>query len=150
MKPADIAAAAARLEDMGIYPWYNMADHDVPEGTPEGNYRMLRILMDSEEGRAYEKLSTDTDRLDYMRKHAHDKYNVVQVDSTFYEDRENGKRYLIKFKSPEYEGLRKLLREDGSYWSPEDREWDAMIQYYKDHAPTVEDIVIRSCTSGDK
>jgi hypothetical protein len=150
MEPADIAAAAARLEDKGIYPWYNMADREAPEGTPEGNYQMLRILIDSEEGRAYEKLSTDTERLEYMREHAHDKYEVVQVDSTFYEDRENGKRYVIKIKSPEYEGLQKLLREDGSSWSPEDREWDAMIQYYKDHATTVEEVPIRSCTLGDK
>jgi hypothetical protein len=151
MEPVDAAAAARlaaihleaeRLEESGIYPWYNMKDYEPPEGLPEENYFecfVLRILIDSDEGRAYGKLSTDVERLEYMRKHAHDKYQVVNVDHTFYEDREEGKTYLINTKSPEYKGLQKILREDGSSWSPEDKEYEAMIKYYKDYATKVED-----------
>jgi hypothetical protein len=56
-----------------------------------------------------------------MRKHAQDKYEVVQVDSTFYEDEER-KKYFIKITSPEYYGMQNLLREDGSSWLPEEKE----------------------------
>jgi hypothetical protein len=145
MKPAEIAAAAARSEKRGIYPWHNMSDYDPPEGTPEEFWkcRVLRVLIDSDEGRAYEKLSTDTERLEYMRKHAQDTYDVVRTSTIFYADWENGKEYRIKINSPEHAGLQKLMKEDGGSWAPDDKEYGAMIQYFKDHATTVADVPVR-------
>ncbi len=142
-KASAVLLEGERLENLGILPWYTLGDYENPEETPEGNSYILRILIDSDEGRAYEKLSTHPERLDYMRKHHHDKYKVIQTTATFYEDREEGKSYSIDYKSPEYEGLQKYLREDGYSWTPEDKEWDAMIQYFKDHATKVEDVPVR-------
>ncbi|KAI1406761.1 hypothetical protein F5Y13DRAFT_196087 [Hypoxylon sp. FL1857] len=119
------------------YPYYKIEDKD---GDSDGNLKIYIILIDSDDGRAYEKLSTDAARLDYMRKHAHDSWSVVQPDSVFYEDTAAGKEYVIKINSREYEGLQKLLQEDGSSWPPGTKEFDAMVRYYKERATTVKDI----------
>ncbi|KAI2471292.1 hypothetical protein F4781DRAFT_131141 [Annulohypoxylon bovei var. microspora] len=118
------------------YPYYKIHDK---EGSSDGRYKVYTILIDSDDGRAYEKLSTHTERLEYMRKHAHDSWNVVQTDSTFLEDNLAGKTYTIKINSPEYEGLKKFLREDGSSWPPGTKEFDDMARYYREHATSVED-----------
>ncbi|KAI1101489.1 hypothetical protein F4804DRAFT_315880 [Jackrogersella minutella] len=118
------------------YPFYKIHDK---ENNTNGNYKVYTILIDSDDGRAYEKLSTDAERLNYMRQHAHDSWDVVQVDSAFYEDNVAGKEYVIKMNTPEYAGLEKLLQKDGSSWPPGTKEFDAMVQYYKEHATEVLD-----------
>lgn len=60
-----------------------------------------------------------------------------------YADWGNGKEYRIKINSPEHVGLQKLMKKDGGSWDPEDQEYGAMIQYFKDHATTVADVLIR-------
>ncbi|OTA97452.1 hypothetical protein M434DRAFT_26757 [Hypoxylon sp. CO27-5] len=65
---------------------------------------------------------------------------AVQADSTFYEDTATGKRYVVKMNTPEYEGLEKLIQEDGSCWPKGTKEFDDMIQYHDDHATTVKDV----------
>ncbi|KAI1644375.1 uncharacterized protein F4817DRAFT_346774 [Daldinia loculata] len=119
------------------YPYYKI--HDKENGS-NGSFKVYTILIDSDDGRAYEKLSTDSERLDYMRKHAHDSWDVVRTDAAFYEDCELGKRYTIKKDSPEYEGLQKMMRKDGECHHEGTKEFHDMLQYYKDHATTVEDI----------
>lgn len=118
------------------YPFYKIHDK---EDSKDGSFRIYKIMIDSDDGRAYEKLSTDAERLDYMRAHAHDSWKVVQVDSVFYEDRVEGKTYIIKKDTPEYEGLKKLYRKDGNSWPPGTKEFDDMVQYYKDYATSVEE-----------
>ncbi|KAI0380437.1 hypothetical protein F5Y04DRAFT_289423 [Hypomontagnella monticulosa] len=118
------------------YPFYKIEDR---EGCEDGSFRIYKIMIDSDDGRAYEKLSTDAERLDYMRAHAHDSWKVAQVDSVFYEDRVEGKTYIIKKDTPEYEGLKKLHRKDDSSWLPGTKEFDDMVQYYKDYATSVEE-----------
>ncbi|KAI1652703.1 hypothetical protein F4813DRAFT_394432 [Daldinia decipiens] len=123
------------------YPYYKI--HDKQSGW-NGSFKVYTILIDSDDGRAYEKLSTDSERLDYMRKHAHDSWNVVRPDAAFYEDHELGKRYTIKINSPEYERLQKMMRKDGECPDEGTKEFDDMLQYYKDHATSVEDIPVGS------
>ncbi|KAI1383619.1 uncharacterized protein F4822DRAFT_82929 [Hypoxylon trugodes] len=124
------------------WPYYKF--HDETRDA-KGRTTVYTVLIDSDEGRTYEKLRTDTERLEYIQKHAHDSWKCVQPDCAFFEDNEVGKRYVININSPEYEGLEKLLQEDGSSPPLGTKEWDEMIQYYKDHATTVEDAPISSC-----
>ncbi|KAI0134989.1 hypothetical protein F4814DRAFT_6244 [Daldinia grandis] len=124
------------------YPYYTIDDK---ENSSNGSFKVHAILIDSDDGRAYEKLSTDSERLDYMRKHAHDSWNVVQTDAHFYEDHESGKRYIIKKNSPECEGLRKMMQQDGECYPEGTKEFDDMLRYYEEHATSVEDIPAGSC-----
>ncbi|KAF3066553.1 hypothetical protein GL218_09019 [Daldinia childiae] len=123
------------------YPYYKI--HDRENGS-NGSFKVYIILIDSDDGRAYEKLSTDSERLDYMRKHANDSWDVVRPDAAFYEDYELGKRYTIKKDSPEYKGLQKLMRKDGESYHEGTKEFADMLQYYKEHATMVEDISVGS------
>ncbi|KAH9907777.1 hypothetical protein F4778DRAFT_797848 [Xylariomycetidae sp. FL2044] len=121
-------------------------------GTPEWPYYKMRrngrdgsqevyiVLMDSEKGRALEKLETDTERLEYMRVNADDSWQVVQADTVFLEDVAAGKKYSIKKGTAEYDGLQKTLQEDGSSWPQGTKEFTAMLQYYRRHATIVEDL----------
>lgn len=136
---AALLKAAEIEQEQGIYPWYGIHD----EHDDEGNFFLLRILIDSDEGREYEKIpgSNQKERLTYMREHAQNKYQVVQPDATFFEDTEGRRTYYISYKSPDYPGFHKLLREDATGWLLEDvEEWKIMTQYFRDHATKVVDI----------
>ncbi|KAI1859462.1 hypothetical protein JX265_010465 [Neoarthrinium moseri] len=116
------------------WPYYKM------RGTEGGFRKVYIILIDSDKGRALEKLETDDERLAYMRENADDSWRLVQADTAFFEDITLGKKYSIKKGTPEYEGLQKTLQEDGSSWPPGTEEFNAMLQYYREYATEVEDI----------
>ncbi|OTA98108.1 hypothetical protein M426DRAFT_17749 [Hypoxylon sp. CI-4A] len=123
---------------------YQYYDYGDSKEMKDGRFNMYRVLIDSDEGRAFEKLSTDSERLDFMRKHAHGSWVVVRSDSCFIEDLAAGKKYVIKIDTPEYEGLQKFLQEDGDSWPPGTKEFDAMFQYYKEHASSVHDVPVNT------
>jgi hypothetical protein len=133
--------ASKTLAEQPPAPHYKIHD---PAGHPEGNFTVRIITIDSDEGRAYAQLTTDADRLAYMREHAHRSWDAVRVDSAFFEDAVAGKTYEIKMNSPEYEGLKRLLREDGTSWPPGTRGFDAMVQYYRQHATAVRNLPANS------
>ncbi|KAI1205863.1 uncharacterized protein F4807DRAFT_470630 [Annulohypoxylon truncatum] len=122
-------------------PHYSIDDR---EKSPNSELKVYIIVIDSDDGRTYEKLSTDAERLEYMRKHVHDNWDVVQLDTVFFEDNKASKTYNIKINSPEYEGLKKFLQEDESTPLIGTKEFD-MVQYYREHATSVEDAPISSC-----
>jgi hypothetical protein len=64
-------------------PYYTFKDKDED---PEVDYTLLKIRVDSDEGRVYTTLSTDAERLEYMRNHAHDRVGHVTPQWSFYED----------------------------------------------------------------
>ncbi|KAI1478813.1 hypothetical protein F4774DRAFT_144835 [Daldinia eschscholtzii] len=125
------------MEQPEQYPYYKI--HDGEDSSNGDRYKVYVVLIDSDDGRAYEKLSTDSERLDYMRTHAHDSWDVVRPNAAFYEDHESRKRYVIKVDSPEYEGLQKTMK-DGECYLEGTKEFDDMLRYYRDHATTVEDL----------
>ncbi|KAH8205104.1 hypothetical protein TruAng_000669 [Truncatella angustata] len=110
------------------WPYYKIHDKEAILSDRQGSFKVHTILIDSDEGRAYEKLTTDAERLDYMRKHSVDSWWVVQADTVSFEDNVAGKRYEIKKNSDEYKGLKKLLKKDGSTPDPGTKEWDKMVR----------------------
>lgn len=118
-----------------------------PEGHPPGKYTLRTIVKDSDHGRAYDQLTTDADRLAYMREHAHRSWNVVQTDTAFLEDRAAGKEYEIKKNTPAYEGLKQLKRDlGGASLAPGTKEYGALIQYFREHATNVKDLPTEEST----
>lgn len=126
----------------GEYPFYTI--HDL-ENKPHGSYTVYAIRIDSDDGRAYKALSTHAERLAFMRERAHDSWNAVQADSAFLEDNVAGKTYVIKMDTPEYEGLQKMLMEDGGCWPEGTREFEDMVRYYKEHATEIEEAPVGCC-----
>ncbi|KAH6652303.1 hypothetical protein BKA67DRAFT_573538 [Truncatella angustata] len=129
------------------WPYYKIHDKEAILSDRQGSFKVHTILIDSDEGRAYEKLTTDAERLDYMRKHSVDSWWVVQADTVSFEDNVAGKRYEIKKNSDEYKGLKKLLKKDGSTPDPGTKEWDKMVRYYKEHATTIADVPVNTSDS---
>lgn len=124
------AAAGSQTQKSGedLYPWYNIRDEETPEG-----FWLLKIIKDSPEGRAYTQLTTREDRLEYMRKHHHEKIQNVRPNTAIWEDKPSGQEWHIKIGSPEWEGLRKLKPADGSSWPMGSPEQAKVEQYYKEH-----------------
>ncbi|KAK6072999.1 hypothetical protein SCUP234_06772 [Seiridium cupressi] len=134
------------------WPYYKIHDKEATLPDRPGSYKVHTILIDSDEGRAYEKLTSDAERLEYTREHSVDSWWVVQVDTAFVEDNAAGKKYEIKMKSPAYEGLKKFLHQDGSSPEPGTKGFEEMLQYYKEHATAIKDapvITSGSCASQD-
>lgn len=65
-------------------------DYPRDEETADGVYIMLETEVNSDDGRAYAKLTIDEERLKYMRSQVHEKMKCVSPQWYFYEDREAG------------------------------------------------------------
>jgi hypothetical protein len=73
---------------------------DTTSENPQG-YDVYKVIIDSDEGRAYSMLTTDPERLQFMRERAHEKMPIVFTTWHFYEDAAAGKEYGILIDSPE-------------------------------------------------
>lgn len=110
---------------------------DSTSETPQG-YDVYKVLIESDEGRTYAKLSTDAERLEFMRLHAHEKIPTVYANVIGYDDLKEGKAYSINVKSPEAEKASELI---GDSDDERDEEAEEKVRlYFKKHAHTVHDL----------
>jgi hypothetical protein len=110
---------------------------DTTSETPQG-YDVYKVIIDSDEGRAYSKLTADLERLQFMREHAHEKMPVVFATWHFYDDPVAGKEYSILIDSPEGREVDALM---GDSNAERDEETDArLLAYFKAHAHKVQDL----------
>lgn len=113
-------------------PWYH-CDIRTPSGTT-----IFWLTIDSKEGRVYETLKSDEERLPYIIGHCLEIRHSTVPDSIYYHDVAEKKRYRIRRNTPVYEGLLKLARPTGSMlWPKDSPEWAMVVQYYKAHAHEV-------------
>ncbi|KAK8024523.1 hypothetical protein PG993_012589 [Apiospora rasikravindrae] len=107
----------------------------------EDRYEFYIIVKDTEEGRAYDRLATDDERHAYMRAHAHESWGVVQCSGASVVD--GGKKYRIERReSPAaWKGMQELedRRGPGGVWKRGSAEFQEYVQYFKDHATSVDD-----------
>jgi hypothetical protein len=110
---------------------------DTTSETPQG-YDVYKVKIDSDQGRAYSKLETDPERLQFMREHADEKMPVVFATWHFYEDPAAGKEYSILIDSPEGRVVDEMM---GDSDAERDEETDGrMLAYFKAHAHKVQDL----------
>jgi hypothetical protein len=108
---------------------------DTTSETPQG-YDIYKVLIDSDEGRAYTKLTTDPDRLHFMRQYAHEKMPVVFATWHFYEDHIAGKEYSILIDCPEGREVDALM---GDFDAEQSGEAEGkLLAYFKAHAHEVD------------
>lgn len=123
---------AAKL-DQGEYHFFM----DLASKTPE-SVDTYKILVDSDEGRAYTKLSTDAERLQHMRLYAHQKSTMAQAQWRVYTDKKEGKEYLIHINTPEYKEVERLMGDSDDEWEEESERAQIVHQYFREHAHNVE------------
>ena len=134
--------AATKSSSDAVYPWHCLkADEN-----EDGGAWIFRILIDSVEGRAYVKLTTDVERLEYMRQHHHDSYEIVPPSQTGWIDETAGLEYTIQIRSPEGEELAKLRSKfPDECWPPEGtKERREIEDYYRKHAHEIVDVETRA------
>jgi hypothetical protein len=107
---------------------------DTTSETPQG-YDVYKVVIDSDEGRAYAKLTTDPERLQFMRQHAHEKMPVVFATWHFYEDPTAGKEYNILIDSPEGREVDALMGDSDAERGEEVE--GKLLAYFKAHAHKV-------------
>ncbi len=110
---------------------------DATSETPQG-WNTYKLRIDSERGRAYARLATDPERLEFMRRHADEKQPVVFATHYFYEDRERGKEYQVLIGSEEGEEVERLMG-DGDEKRGEGAE-ERLCEYFREHAHGVEEL----------
>jgi hypothetical protein len=129
-------AGATQAPEKAHTPIYHIFK-DTTSETPQG-YDVYKVIIDSDEGRAYSKLTGDLERLQFVRKHAHEKMPVVFATWHFYEDPVLGKEYSILIDSPEGREVDALM---GDSNAEQDEETDArLLAYFKAHAHKVQDL----------
>ncbi|KAK8102417.1 hypothetical protein PG984_015563 [Apiospora sp. TS-2023a] len=105
----------------------------ITQGDEDG-CQLYLIVKDTDEGRAYEQLATDVERLAYMQAHAHESWGVAHPSHAFVYD--GNKVYKI--------GRREAPAAwhgpgSGGEWKHGSAEWKEYVQFFKDHATCVED-----------
>jgi len=131
------AANAPGNEELPTYHFFRDSTAETPQG-----YDFYKVLVDSNEGRAFAALTTDPERLRFMRQHAHEKMPVVYATIHFYQDHVAGKEYDILIDSPEGREVDALMAEF-------DTEWDEvaegkLLAYFKAHAHRVHTLPSKS------
>jgi len=81
MERSDATAANDPEEPKTVPKNYTIIDE-----TPDSGFTHFEIRVDSDEGRVYEKLSPDSERLEYMRRHAHNKTQGFYATEMFLAD----------------------------------------------------------------
>jgi len=144
-EPEQDTLAAAKPPADPEYPWYALN----AEEKENGDSWTYKIRIDSDEGRAYEKLTSAADRLAYMRKHHDPEDSHENVCPTWrgWVDEVAGKHYSILIRSPEGDEIEKLVSKlsgpDG--WPPEGtKERREIEDYYREHAHEVVDLETRA------
>ncbi|KLU83758.1 hypothetical protein MAPG_02809 [Magnaporthiopsis poae ATCC 64411] len=122
----------------GFRPFHSLRDEESADGT---RYNLLKIFCDTPEGRAYDDLVTDEQRLAYMRANHQDNTWHVQPDERIFEDWDEGKCYVVKIRSPEGQALAKLDPPGGEEWEDEKSEgYRAWVDFFKKNASYVEEL----------
>ena len=113
---------------------YTLKDED----NLEGDFTLCMVRVDSDEGRAYAKLSTDAERLQYMRLHAHEKVKHVSPQWHFYQDSKAKKMYYIRIRSPEGEEVSQLIGDSDEEVEDGSEKDEMLFRYFREHAHRVE------------
>lgn len=113
--------------------------------TPQG-YDIYKVLVDSDEGRNYAKLTTDPERLQFVRQYAHEKMSIVFPTWHYYEDPESGKEYSILIDSPEGREVDELMGDSDDELGEEASR--KLLAYFKAHAHKVQDFEPVPCEIG--
>ena len=125
------AANTPGNEELPMYHFFKDSTSENSKG-----YDVYKVLVDSDDGRAYAKLTTDPERLHFMRQHAHEKMPVVFATWHFYQDHAEGKEYNILIDSPEGREVSALM-EDSDAERDEEAE-GKLLAYFKAHAHEVQ------------
>lgn len=131
--PLSPRTLAAKLDQPGEYYGFIDLTSETPESVD--NYK---ILVDSDEGRAYAELSTDAERLQHMRLYAHEKSAIVQAQWHFYRDKKEGKEYFIHINTPESEEVETLMGDSDEEWEEDSERAELVLRYFREHAHKVE------------
>lgn len=110
---------------------------DTTSETLQG-YDVYKVIVDSDEGRAYSMITTEPERLQFMREHAHEKTPVVFATWHFYEDRAAGKEYSILIDSPEGKEVDALMGDSDA--EQDDTSKGRLLAYFRAHAHKVQDL----------
>ncbi|KAL8388204.1 hypothetical protein RB595_009384 [Gaeumannomyces hyphopodioides] len=122
----------------GFRPFHSLKDEVSADGT---RHNLLKIFCDTPEGRAYDGLATDEERLAYMRAHHQDNTWHVQPDERIFEDWDEGKCYVVKIRSAEGQVLARLDPPDGEEWEDAECEgYRAWLDFFKKNASYIEDL----------
>lgn len=116
---------------------------DYTNPDPKTNYTCYKLIAGSDDALAFAKLTTDPERLEFMRKHAVDWHDMPfkGADWTGYLDKEAGREYLIRFDSPEGDAFEELAGDYPYDDAERDKEIDRqLLAYAKAHAHVVKDI----------
>jgi hypothetical protein len=119
-----------------VLPYHRFIDYK----TSEGRETVYKVLVDSDEGRAYEKLTMDTNRLQYMKMHAHYKMVGVSPQFLFFDDLKARKSYLIRVGSPEHAVVAGMTEDSDEELEDGSEAQDVMFRYFVKHAHEVKDI----------
>ncbi|EJT72936.1 hypothetical protein GGTG_09787 [Gaeumannomyces tritici R3-111a-1] len=123
----------------GYRPSHSLKDEVSEDGM---RHNLLKIFCDTPEGRTYEGLATDEERLAYMRAHHQDNTWHVQPDERILEDWDEGKCYVVKILSPEGQALARLDPPEGEDWEdPECEGYLAWLDFFKKNASYVEELL---------
>ncbi len=140
MDQASSSTRSPNSEVLNIPKYYLFKD----ESNPDVDYTLFKIRVDSDEGRAYEKLSNDAEREQYMRQHAHEKMGYVSAQWHFYEDKIDGKKYLIRIGSAEGNELEILMGDSDDEMEEGSEKMEAVLRYFKEHSHMTEEIERRT------
>jgi hypothetical protein len=110
---------------------------DTTSETSQG-YDVYKVIIDSDEGRAYSMITTEPERLQFMRKHAHEKMPVVFATWHFYEDLAAGKEYSILLDSPEGREVDALMGDSDA--ERDEKTEGRLLAYFRAHAHKVQDL----------
>ena len=98
----------------------------------------MKILVNSAEGRVYSQLTTDIDRLEFVRLHAHEKTVHVSPQWRFYRDRDKGLNYHICTGSQEDREVSELVGDSDEELEEGSGRDHAVRRYFREHAHGVE------------
>ena len=110
------------------------------EETSDRCFTIYKIRINSDEARAYVKLTSDEKRLKYMRLHAHAKIEYVSPKYIFYEDSKSGKRFCIRTNTPECAEAERLIGDSDEELVAGTERGDRVLRYFETHAHQVESI----------
>jgi len=131
--PSTVTTRASKTPQVQTHYYFKDSTSETSEG-----WDGYKVLINSDEGRAYVKLSTDPERLEFMRLHAHERQDTVFAQWMFYRDFKAGKAYNILIRSPEGEEASRLIGDSDD--EMDEKTEEAVLKYFQENAHEVTEL----------